>query len=237
MGAFDESLVEHYITTVEGNSTVIDADKLVEDDPDTGWAATQRTLGPRTPRLADPIPGVERLRGAPKGEKPGDDLGDRRCPDARLVLPEDVDHNDPRWDAERTKGYGGSDAAKIMGDSSYGGIATVYDEKTDAAPVSFTGSHYTAVGHAVEPLIAEEFEAKTGIRTRRAGTMAARSRDYFRANVDRLTADGGVLEIKSFRNHSKVAEDWEAGPSRKPPGGSSSSAWPSLVASMATALE
>jgi len=49
----------------------------------------------------------------------------------------------------------------------------------------------------LEPVLAARFEAETGIKTSRIGTLRSVEHPHMIANLDRITADGGALEEKT----------------------------------------
>jgi predicted phage-related endonuclease len=64
-----------------------------------------------------------------------------------------------------------------------------------------------AWGNYAEGPIAEWFAFKTGIKVRRCGLMRHVDRPWQRVSVDRLTADGGLLECKNTNFHRRG--EWE----------------------------
>jgi YqaJ-like viral recombinase domain len=51
-------------------------------------------------------------------------------------------------------------------------------------------------GSSMEPIIADEFAAETGLTFRRAGLQRSKTYPHLLGNVDRLADDGGGVEIK-----------------------------------------
>ena len=60
-------------------------------------------------------------------------------------------------------------------------------------------------------MLAERFEAETGIKTRRVGTLRSTEHPHMIANIDRLTGDGGALEIKSTDWFTDAGKEWTGG--------------------------
>ncbi|GIH69484.1 YqaJ viral recombinase family nuclease [Sphaerimonospora thailandensis] len=125
-------------------------------------------------------------------------------PTGVLILPADAPR--PQWLAARRKGIGGSDALAVLGLSQYGSRYQVWAEKSGLLREQ-DDSEVMAWGRKLEPVIAEEFEARTGIPTRTCGLMRNLERSWQLASVDRLTADGGILEIKTTSAYR--ASDWD----------------------------
>lgn len=125
-------------------------------------------------------------------------------PDAFLVAPYDT----PRepWLELRRQGIGGSDALAAMGLDRWCTRMRLYldkigqGEEREATDAMLWGS-------MVEATIAEWFTARTGIATRRCGLLRSNARPWQQVSVDRLTADGGILEIKNT-NHWRRGE-WD----------------------------
>lgn len=200
----DPRLAEKY--TIEGGGTsrtTINADAMMADDPDTF-----REVASRQTRFDDPPPtppeGVESVN-SPYDIGPGDpDMGLNKHPDADQVLSYDADEQ--TWLAKRTEGIGASEIAKAMGESPYGGPATLFDEKTQGS--DFSGNRITEIGQHLEEPVRQRFEEITALKTQRRGLLASKERPHLRASVDAFTEDGGVLEIKTFGPHTDNANEW-----------------------------
>lgn len=119
-------------------------------------------------------------------------------PGAKLILPTDAPHGE--WLAKRTEGIGGSDIACITGESHYQGQSeyNLWSEKSGLTePVDISDKSYVRYGSKVEDMLASWFTEDTGIATRNTGMYRSKEHPWAFANPDRLTADGGVLEIKT----------------------------------------
>ncbi len=134
------------------------------------------------------------------------DLGLWRTPDARLILRADAPRD--AWLAERRKGLGGSDAATVLGLNPYSDPYSLWVDKTTGLPDE-TPSSAMEWGNRLEAAVAQWFTDETGIELRRAGLMQSKRWPELRASIDRLTADGGILEIKT--TNWRQAELWDDG--------------------------
>lgn len=110
------------------------------------------------------------------------------------------------WLALRRQGIGGSDALAVLGLDPWKTRMEVFLDKTGALPER-EQSGRMRWGQIAEAPIAEWFTERTGIRTRRCGLLRHQDRHWQRVSVDRLTADGGVLEIKNTNYHRRA--EWE----------------------------
>lgn len=101
----------------------------------------------------------------------------------------------------RRSGLGGTDIARILGLSRFGGPMDVYLEKIgQSAPLVETEP--MRWGKLLEEPIAQEYAVKTGRKTRRAASFIRhREVPHFYANIDRWSVLGGtprrVLEVKT----------------------------------------
>jgi putative phage-type endonuclease len=125
-------------------------------------------------------------------------------PDAFLVAPYDTPRE--QWLELRRQGIGGSDALAAMGLDRWCTRMRLYldkigqGEERDPTDAMLWGS-------MVEDTIAEWFTFRTGIGTRRCGLLRSHARPWQQVSVDRLTADGGVLEIKNTNFWRRV--EWD----------------------------
>jgi putative phage-type endonuclease len=129
-------------------------------------------------------------------------------PQARLILPADTDRD--VWLTARRKGIGGSDAPVLLDASPYQSLYGLWLEKTGQAE-DFEGNDATRRGTWLEPHLADWFVEETSIPVRRCGLLQSKARDHLLTTPDRLTADGGLLEIKTVGQWAKVAEEWKGG--------------------------
>lgn len=128
-------------------------------------------------------------------------------PAARLVLAADAPRS--RWLGARRAGIGGSDASTVAGVNPWSSPYELWCDKLGLLPTSIAERESEAMewGRRLEPVIAGWFTEHTGIATRRAGLLASRARPWQLASVDRLTADGGILEIKT--TSWRMAHEWD----------------------------
>jgi len=129
------------------------------------------------------------------------------CPDARLVLRADAPREE--WLAARTTGLGGSDASVVAGVNRWTSAYELWLDKTGRRPGDAAQAMSEAMewGIRLEAVIADWFVDTTGIPVRRAGLMRHRARPWQLASVDRLTGDGGGLEVKTLS--WRVASEWD----------------------------
>jgi putative phage-type endonuclease len=105
------------------------------------------------------------------------------------------------WLRLRALGLGGSDIAAVAGVSDWGGAASVYLEKTGAAP-SKEESEAMQWGHYLEAEIARVFAEREGLEIRRVNAILQHPEHPFMlANLDFGIVDpvagNGVLEVKN----------------------------------------
>lgn len=132
-----------------------------------------------------------------------------RVPAAKLVLPATAPRQD--WLNARTTGLGGSDVAIAVGASTFKTPFDLWQAKTSTEPPVEEVKDIFWYGQKVEPLLAERFTADTGIATRNVGMYQSKTVPHELANPDRLTADGGVLEIKTTGGYTDRAKEWQNG--------------------------
>jgi len=131
---------------------------------------------------------------------------------ARRVTPTGVlvaRYDTPReeWLRLRREGIGGSDALAVLGLDPWKTRMHVYLDKTGDPRAEQEQTDAMEWGNYCESPIAEWFTYKTGIKVRRCGLMRHADRPWQRVSVDRLTADGGLLEIKNTNYHRRG--EWE----------------------------
>ena len=115
---------------------------------------------------------------------------------------EDV-HNDPGI-------VTASQVATILGLSKYKSAFTLYQEKMGNLP-RFEGNISTRVGHALESLLAELYEEKTGRETKDPGDYRVyHSEDtpWLICTPDRFDEDDRVVELKALGAYAR--KDWTA---------------------------
>lgn len=129
--------------------------------------------------------------------------------EARLIMTVKEMQDRDAWLAKRREGIGGSDAGAIMGDNAWKSPYQLWLEKTgQAEPADLSDNEAVQWGIKQEPLVAEEFEARTGKRVRRTGMMQSLTDSWALADVDRLViGEQAGLEIKTTNAFSR--KDWE----------------------------
>lgn len=113
--------------------------------------------------------------------------------------------NRQNWLNVRAKGIGGSDAGAIMGLNKYKGPMAVYLEKTgQVEPEDISKKPAVIAGQMLEPVVAKMFEAETGKKVRRMGTLQSLENPWMHANPDRvIIGEDAGLEIKTGGAWSK----------------------------------
>jgi putative phage-type endonuclease len=104
----------------------------------------------------------------------------------------------PEWRALRRTGIGASDIAVITGDSRWGSISSLYQDKLGYAADPLVNPSMEA-GQWLEDLIARWYAEKTGHRIRRINALLrSRAQDWMIATPDREVRGGraGLLEVK-----------------------------------------
>lgn len=132
------------------------------------------------------------------------------------VLCSTVNMSEEDWLKWRTTGIGGSDAGTVLGINPYRTARELYYDKRGVKPFIPKDSEKLPFrwGHALEPVVAEEFSRKTGLMIYETGEMYQHPlHPMMQANVDRIIEfpDGtlGILECKTASPDSKVK--WENG--------------------------
>jgi putative phage-type endonuclease len=106
------------------------------------------------------------------------------------------------WLAVRRRGIGSSDAAAVVGLSPYTSRLALYLDKIGEMPDQ-EQNEYMEAGNLLEPVVAELFERRTGLKPRhRFAVLASKEHPFMLANLDRTlparNGDGpGLLECKT----------------------------------------
>ncbi len=129
------------------------------------------------------------------------------------------EEDEAAWKVARNKGIGGSDIGPIMGVSPFTSARQVYMQKTGQYPAEFepgkAAQERMRFGHLLEPVVAQEFAARTGLNIVQANaTLVHKDYNWAFANVDRLIVDNndvpyGVLEVKTASEYQK--DEWDEG--------------------------
>ena len=109
-----------------------------------------------------------------------------------------------QWLAERRKFIGGSDSAKALGISKWGGPLDVYfDKRGESEPLDDNPAMYW--GRVLEPIVRDEYARRSGqCITYGEGILRSEAYPFMGANLDGRGADGRVVEIKTARS----ADGW-----------------------------
>lgn len=118
-------------------------------------------------------------------------------PAADVVLPVDAPRDE--WLEVRRTGIGSSDVSAIMGLSPYKSQWSIYVAKVDG--VEEPAGEQAMWGRRHEPTIADVWSERTGIDVRRVGIARSREHPWMLASCDRITSDGGILEIKNVSEY------------------------------------
>lgn len=127
--------------------------------------------------------------------------------------------DEQEWLKARTRGIGGSDVGPICNVSPWTSARQIYLNKTgqyaDAVKNSDVATQRMHFGSMLEPVVADEFSRRTGLRIVEAkATLVHKDVPWALANVDRLIVDIdgkpiGVLECKTAGEY--MNEEWENG--------------------------
>lgn len=142
-----------------------------------------------------------------------------RTPDATKTK---VDEHADRigWLRQRRNGIGGTDAAALLGVHVSLEMSTakvkvtpgrVFLDKTATDEPHEDDKPIFAYGHAMEPRLMAEAEARFGITTKPGGFYRNKAEPWRYANPDALSSDGGIVEGKTCSHRSKAAAKWLAG--------------------------
>lgn len=112
----------------------------------------------------------------------------------------DMERNE--WLEQRQKGIGGSDVSAIAGLNRYKSAFALYLEKTESVKYDEAGEA-AYWGNIMEPIVAEEFSKRTGLKVRRKNQLL-KHKDYpfMMANLDR------VIVGKNQLLECKTASEW-----------------------------
>jgi putative phage-type endonuclease len=129
------------------------------------------------------------------------------------------DDDEEGWLKARSRGIGGSDVGPICGVSPFTSARQIYLNKTgqfqDALKPGEAAQERMHFGHMLEPIVADEFVARTGKKVIEANaTLVHNQYDWALANVDRLIVDDngvpyGVLECKTSSEY--MNDEWSEG--------------------------
>jgi putative phage-type endonuclease len=127
------------------------------------------------------------------------------------------------WLEERRQFIGSSDAAKVLGQSDWGGPVDVWMDKIQPSHSDDEPTGHAARGRATEDMIAELYELLENRTTMRQPARRMKGMEHIGANIDRLVRaeperelDVATLEIKSpgyhrlseIKSSGKLPNDW-----------------------------
>jgi putative phage-type endonuclease len=112
------------------------------------------------------------------------------------------------WLQERRKGIGGSDAAKVLGVSRWGGPLSVYLEKKGLYVPEDPGEP-AYWGTVLEDVVAREFEKRSGLKVQRQNKIFTHpDHPWMLANIDRrIVGQNKGLECKTASNF--MGDEWK----------------------------
>lgn len=97
----------------------------------------------------------------------------------------------------RKNGIGGSDIAKILGESSYGGPLDLYHEKLNDFTEESNDENIPAeIGNELEAYLSKKYTQRTGKKVFVVDTIYHKEFPFLFANVDGVIEDNGILECK-----------------------------------------
>ena len=111
------------------------------------------------------------------------------------------------WRELRRNGLGGSDAAVVMEESRFKTPAQLREEKRHGD--TFEGNDATRFGQHMEDVI-RQIHAPDALDGATLGTLQSFERPHMQANIDGLTRDGVLIEIKTAAKKSR--RYWSGGP-------------------------
>ena len=116
--------------------------------------------------------------------------------------------NREQWLEERRKGIGGSDAAKVMGLSRWGGPLSVWQDKVNGIRDDISNLEAVHFGAVLEEVVAREFAAREGLKVHRInGIVSSKEYPFMLASVDRkISGRNAGLECKTA--NAFKADEW-----------------------------
>ena len=113
------------------------------------------------------------------------------------------------WLKLRKLGIGGSDAGAILGFNKYVSPHEVFIDKTTDYTKDLVGNEAVYWGTVLEPIVAAEFEKRTGKRVHRVNAvLRSRAHPYMLANLDRaVSGENAILECKTANQY--LTGEWD----------------------------
>lgn len=112
--------------------------------------------------------------------------------------------NRAEWLAQRRTGIGGSDVAAVLGLSKYKSPLDVYNDKIGETPDGET-SQAAYWGTKLEDVVAQEFQARTGLKVQRVNKQLSRE-EWMHANIDRAVVNHAISGTVRIQGEAKQAE-------------------------------
>lgn len=129
-----------------------------------------------------------------------------------LVLVDTTDLPRDEWLAYRRKGVGGSDAAAVLGISPFMTARDLYYDKLGISAQSDEENWVAKeIGHLLEPLVANIFERRTGLKVYQRKVMFQHPQyPWMLADLDYLVdlPDGGTAILECKTTTSNSADNW-----------------------------
>lgn len=134
----------------------------------------------------------------------------------QILDKQNMTENDWQEYRQKQQGFGGSDAAIILGLNPYKSAFTLWLEKTGQIEPEPVNNEYVEWGNLLEPIIRDKFRAETGFEVfENHFVLQHDEHEFMVANIDGEVIDPqfnglrGVLEIKTTSERNK--KDWENG--------------------------
>lgn len=128
------------------------------------------------------------------------------------ILLENVQENAEEWHKLRHRKVSASNISTLIGLNPFRSPLEAWAEWTGRVPSTFTGNRSTALGVALEPLVAKWFSDETGLETRHVNTLYGDAElDWLVCTPDYevLQCEGAPLEVKT--GSPRQAQKWVEG--------------------------
>lgn len=113
---------------------------------------------------------------------------------AKLIAAEYAEQRSDEWLALREQMLTASDVASAIGESRYESPAAFVKKKV--LGLKWSGNAATAHGTALEPLVRDLYDQRTGRKSHEIGLVQHREYPWLGASPDGVTEDGLLIEIK-----------------------------------------
>jgi putative phage-type endonuclease len=111
-----------------------------------------------------------------------------------LIAAEYAEQRSPEWLALREQMITASDVASALGENHYESPDSLVKKKV--LNLKWAGNAATAHGTALEPLVRDLYDQKTGRKSHEIGLVQHRDHPWLGASPDGVTEDGLLIEIK-----------------------------------------